>query len=423
MDEQPLIPPTAPTPEPHDHVEGPAATAPPPRRGRRLLAGVTATALVAGGGGLGVGYALARHQGGTREVASGTTRSQGSTAGRSGGSTYGNGFGNWQQQLPSQPEVPTIPSLPWSGGGSTQSEGQTSSTKASGAQLTGLVRIITTMKYAGGKAAGTGMVLTSDGEVVTNHHVVAGATQVKAKVMSTGRTYAAKVVGTDAKDDVAVLQLTGASGLSTVTPGTGPVSKGDAVTAVGDGDGTAGYLSAAKGDVLATGRTITTEDDGSAAGEKLTGLLEISSDVVGGYSGGATYDAAGHVVAMTTAASTGSTDIVGYAIPIAKVLRVADDLEHGVVKTRYDYTLPAFLGVGLANGTTVEGVYAGTPAAKAGIAAGDQITAIDGTRVSTLRALRAAVAAHSPGETISVTWTSAGGSHTARVTLIQGAVE
>ena len=428
MDEQPLTPPPAPIPD----AQAGSAPTPPRGRGRRLLAGVTATALVAGGGGLGIGYAVARNRDTSTNVAAGSTATQGSTGNGSGngsgstpgGSTSGgDGFGNWEQQLPSQPQLPHMPALPWSGGGSTQSEGQTSSTAATGSQLTGLVRIITTMKYAGGKAAGTGLVLTSNGEVVTNHHVVAGATTVKAKVMSTGRTYTARVVGTDAKDDIAVLQLAGASGLSTVTPDTATVSTGDAVTAVGDGNGTVDHLSAAKGEVMATGKTITTEDDGTAAGEKLSGLLEISSDVVSGYSGGATYDKDGQVIGMTTAASSGTSDIVGYAIPITKVLRVADDLENGVVKTRYDYTLPAFLGVALSNGTTVAGVYAGTPAARAGISAGDRITAIDGTRVSTLKALRSAVAAHSPGDSLSVSWTSPSGSHTATVTLIQGAVE
>jgi S1-C subfamily serine protease len=438
MVEQPITPPNTPTPGPgpdtRSYAERPQPpVAPPARRRHRLLASLTATAVVAAGGGLGVGYTLARHHGSTTDLASGSTQAQtqahgstgsGSSSGSAGGSSSnGDGFGNWQQQLPSQPQLPDMPALPYGGGGSTQSEGQTSSTKAAGSQLTGLVRIITTMKYAGGKAAGTGMVLTSDGEVVTNHHVVAGATRVKVKVMATGRTYTAKVVGTDAKDDVAVLQLAGATGLATVTPDTSSVSTGEAVTAVGDGNGTVSYLSAAKGDVLGTGKTITTEDDGTAAGEKLTGLIEISSDVVSGFSGGATYDQDGHVVGMTTAASTGSSDIVGYAIPITKVLRVANDLENGVVRARYDYTLPAFLGVGLANGTTVEGVYAGTPAAKAGIVAGDRITAIDGTSVSTLKALRAAVAAHSPGDSISVTWTSPTGSRTATVTLVQGAVE
>ena len=118
------------------------------------------------------------------------------------------------------------------------------------------------MKYDGGKAAGTGMVLTSDGEVVTNHHVVDGATSVKVKVMTTGKTYTARVVGTDAKDDVAVLQLVGASGLSTVTPDADGITVGDAVTAVGDANGTVDHLTAAGGTLLAKGQTITTQSEG-----------------------------------------------------------------------------------------------------------------------------------------------------------------
>ena len=113
--------------------------------------------------------------------------------------------------------------------------------QASGSQLTGLVRIVTTMKYDGAEAAGTGMVLTSDGEVVTNHHVVEGATSIKVTVMSTGETYTAQVVGTDATDDVAVLQLDGrlrARHRHHRQRRRHPT--GDAVTAVGDGNGTVG---------------------------------------------------------------------------------------------------------------------------------------------------------------------------------------
>jgi S1-C subfamily serine protease len=268
------------------------------------------------------------------------------------------------------------------------------------------------------------MVLTSDGEVVTNHHVVAGATSVKVKVMSTGTTYTAKVVGTDTKDDVAVLQLVGASGLSTVTPDTDGISVGDAVTAVGDANGTVGYLSAATGSVVAENQTITTQSEANVAGQRLSGLLQISSDVISGDSGGATYDADGQVVGMTTAASSGSSEVVGYAVPIAKVLRIVDDLDSGVAKARYDYGYPAFLGIALGEtSTTVQGVFRSTPAAEAGIAAGDTVTAIDGTPVSTSTELRSAVSAHSPGESVSVTWTdAAGASHTRSLTLVEGPV-
>ncbi len=281
------------------------------------------------------------------------------------------------------------------------------------------------MKYAGAKAAGTGMILTSGGEVVTNHHVVEGSTSVTAKVMATGKTYTATVVGTDAKADVAVLQLKDASGLDTVTPDTDGASVGDRVTAVGDANGTAGYLSAASGTITAQDQSITTRSEATAEGERLSGLMKISSDVISGDSGGATYDADGEVVGMTTAASSGSADVVGYAVPIATVLSIVDDLDSGVAGASYDYTRPAFLGVGLGRtGTTVAGVYPGTPAASAGLVAGDRITAIGSTRVTTTAALQAAVAKRSPGDAVDVTWVDAqGASHSRSVTLVAGAVE
>ena len=127
---------------------------------------------------------------------------------------------------------------------------------------------------------------------------------------------------------------------------------------------------------------------------------------------------------MTTAASSGSSDVVGYAVPIATVLKVADDLDNGVSGARYEYGSPAFLGVGLGQtGTTVQGVYQGTPAAKAGIVAGDTVTAVDGTKVTSADQLHNLVAKHSPGDSVSVTWTTAtGASRTATVTLVQGPV-
>ena len=386
---------------------------------------MTATALVAGLGGVGAGYAVGHGFG--SGSSSQTTASSGSsnvTQQDQGGTVPIPGNGDWSWQDGSQGGL-TVPSQPYDpyGDGSQGSSGD-STAQASASQLTGLVRIVSTMKYDGGEAVGTGMVLTSDGEVVTNHHVVDGSTSVKVKVMSTGTTYTATVVGTDAKDDVAVLQLVGASGLDTVSTDKDGITVGDSVTAVGDANGASSF-SAATGRVLAKNQTITTQSEGSAQGQRLTGLLQISSDVISGDSGGATYDKDGEVVGMTTAASSGSADVVGYAVPIAKVLRVADDLEGGVTSSRYVYGSPAFLGIGLGDtSSTVQGVYPSTPAAGAGIAAGDTVTAIDGTQVSTSAALRTAVAAHSPGDRVSVTWADTNGtSHTATVTLVQGPVQ
>jgi S1-C subfamily serine protease len=425
-----------PDPQQHSNLPQPAARAPGPEpepapvrifRGRRVMATVTAAALVAGVGGVGAGYAIGHgfSNGTTGAAPSSSGQSNVSTGGSGGTATIpGNGGWSWSDGGPGDFTIPTDPySGPVTG---QQGQGASDTTsKASGSQLTGLVRISTALKYDGGKAAGTGMVLTSDGEVVTNHHVVAGATSIKVKVMTTGTTYTARVVGTDAKDDVAVLQLAGATGLSTVTPDTDGTAVGDEVTAVGDANGTVDHLSAATGTILAENQTITTQTEANATGERLADLLKISSDVISGDSGGATYDAQGEVVGMTTAASSGSRDVVGYAVPIAKVLQIAGDLESGVSGSRYDYGYPAFLGVGLGGtGATVQGVYSGTPAAQAGIVAGDRITAIGSTQVDTSTRLRRTIAALSPDDSTSVTWTDANGtSHTATLTLAQGPVQ
>ena len=408
---------------------GPDTPGPAPRshRVRRVALPALALALTLGAGG--VGYALGRPDGTTPTA---STPSQTLTGGQpqtapdqsqEGQAPDGQGFGSGvpQGQLPYAGDDPF--GSQGQGGTGSDTTGDTSGT-ASSDQVVGLVRIATTLEYDGAQAAGTGMVLTSDGEVVTNHHVVAGATSIEVTVMSTGTTYTADVVGTDATADVAVLQLEDASGLSTVQTDTSAVGVGDAVTAVGDGEGTVDHLSAATGQVLATDQQITTQSEGSAQGESLTGLIQISSDVVSGYSGGATYDADGEVVGMTTAASTGTDDVVGYAVPISTVLRIADDLEQGVQDAAYAYGRPAFLGIGLGEtGTTVQGAYAGTPAARAGIAEGDTITAVDGTAVSTGDRLRSLISAHDPGDSVEITWrTAAGATRTATVTLAEGPV-
>jgi S1-C subfamily serine protease len=387
--------------------------APARRRTPRLLAAGTALAVVAVA--TGAGFALGRLGDHSQQTA-------GPAAGYSGQAPNGQQFGEGTPFGGANPFGGT----PFSGpGGSGSPFDSTSNGKtASSNQLTGLVRVTATLKYEGGEAAGTGMILTSNGEVVTNHHVVEGATKVRVTVMSTGASYDATVVGTDAKDDVAVLQLQDASGLPTVTTDTDGISVGDAVTAVGDAGGATSRFTAATGKVTATNQHITTTSEPGHPGEKLRGLIEISSDVISGDSGGATYDSDGEVVGMTTAASSGSRDVVGYAIPIAKVTSIAGDLENGTQNTRYEYGSPAFLGLGLSgNGTRVVQVYPSTPAARAGVTAGDTITRIGTTRVRTETQLRNAVRTFSPGDSVRISWTDASGtSHVASVTLIAGPI-
>jgi S1-C subfamily serine protease len=280
---------------------------------------------------------------------------------------------------------------------------------ATSAQQVGVVDIDTVLQYQGAEAAGTGMILTSSGEVLTNNHVVEGATSIKVTVVSTGNTYTAKVVGTDPSDDVAVIQLQGASGLATAKIGnSSDVSVGDAVTAVGNAGGRGGTPSAASGTVTATGQTMTASDENGSNAETLTDMIETNANVVAGDSGGPLYDANNKIIGMDTAASSsggfgqgglgsggfpgglgsgdngsgglgsgdngsgglgssdngsgglgsgdgsadgsgsdGTSQTVAYAIPIDKALNIADQIESGHETSKIHIGYPAFLGVSL----------------------------------------------------------------------------
>lgn len=347
----------------------------------------------------------------------------------------------WPPRPWSDGERPTMPDLPdrqapggrpgpgsnddSSGTGTTSAQ---TATPASDAQQVGVVTIASSLGYQGGESAGTGMVLTTDGLVLTNHHVVESATSISVTVESTGQTYEATVVGYDAPADVALLQLTDASGLATVTlDDDGGAQVGDTVTAVGNAEGT-GDLVAASGAVTGTDETMTASTSSSGSSETLSGLLEFSAAVVGGDSGGPVLDDEGEVVGMTTAASVGGTATVAYAIDIVDAVAVVQQIEAGHEGDGVVLGYPAFLGIGLGTddgtGARVAGVLDGTPAATAGLAAGDVITAVDGTAVTGAEALTAALAGHEPGDTVTLTWASAatGASTQAAVTLTQGPV-
>jgi len=312
------------------------------------------------------------------------------------------------------------------GGGPTGSDTSSTTALATQDQQIGVVDIDTVLGYRNGEAAGTGMVLTSDGEILTNNHVIQGATKVTVTVVSTGRTYTASVVGTDPGDDVAVLQLDDASGLQVADFSDQDATIGEAVTAVGNAGGTGGTPSAVSGTVTALDQSITATDETGSNSEQLTGLIETDADVQAGDSGGPLYDtASGEIIGMDTAASTGG-QIDGYAIPIASALSIAEQITSGVDSATIHQGLPAFLGVSVSsatgtNGAAIAGVVSGGPADSAGLAAGDVITAVGRTAIGSADDLTGVLAGHDPGDTVSVTWTdSAGTTRTAPITLASG---
>ncbi|MCU1475153.1 MAG: hypothetical protein JWQ92_3221 [Amnibacterium sp.] len=350
-------------------------------------------------------------QSSTGSSGSSSSGSSGSS-GTSGGFGPGNGtFGGFGSQGGSS-----------SGSGST---GTGTGTTATAAQQVGVVTVVSTLGYESGEAAGTGIVLTANGEILTNNHVIDGSTSVRVTVESTGKTYTGSVVGTDATDDIAVLQLKGASGLSTAKLATSAAAVGDPVTAVGNAGGT-GTLSAASGSVTDLGQSITTQAEGASASESLTGLIETNADVVSGDSGGPLQNSSGQVVGIDTAASAGASAVTGFAIPIRTAVRVAGEITAGSTSSDITLGLPAFLGIGVSAAATVGGagvsqVIDGTPAASAGLAVGDVITAVNGRTVDSASTLTSLLHSYSPGDAVSVTYSdTSGSSHTVHVTLIAG---
>ncbi|WP_219814047.1 S1C family serine protease [Rathayibacter sp. AY1A2] len=325
-------------------------------------------------------------------------------------------------------------------GGSSAAEpatGATDAVAASTAQTAGVVTITSELTYQGARSAGTGMILTSDGMILTNNHVVEGATAISVTVESTGRSYTARVVGTDAMNDVAVLQLEDASGLTPASLDTDGVAVGDTVTAVGNAGGT-GDLVAATGTVTGLDQQITTRSESGISAETLTGLIQTDADIVSGDSGGPLVDSAGRVVGMDTAASSGTADITGFAIPISKALDIVATIEAGADTATVEIGYPAFLGVSLSSGTAsptsralattasgavIGGVVEGGPAAQAGLEAGDVVTAVDGVAVASADQLSASLAQREPGESVTISWTdSAGAARSAQVVLVEGPV-
>lgn len=287
----------------------------------------------------------------------------------------------------------------------------------------GVVVINTRLGYQGASAAGTGMVLTSSGRILTNNHVIAGATTIRVVVPAAKHAYTARVVGYDVKDDIAVLQLRGVSHLETVTIGSASALRlGARVTAVGNANGT-GRVVSAGGRVTGLNRTITVQSDGRGP-EQLSGLIETNAALRPGDSGGPLLNSAGRVVGVNTAASGNSpfTAAVndGYAIPIGKATTLAQQIVAGRASARVHIGATAFLGVRL-SGTEIVGVVPGGPAATAGLEPGDVISAVAGAAVSGPTGIQSVVLAHKPGQRVVVVYTDSNGfSHTTTVTLGSG---
>jgi S1-C subfamily serine protease len=369
---------------------------------------------------------------------------------------------------------------PGSGGSGTSSGEQAIVNKVQ----PGLVIIDTTLQYSSEQAAGTGMVITSGGLVLTNNHVIEGSTSIKATDMGNGQSYTAKVLGYDVTGDIALLQLQNASGLRTVPVGdSATVKTGDSVVAMGNAEGQNSIVPVT-GQVTALNQTITAGDQGGTiTSETLHGMIQTNANIVSGDSGGPLANSAGDVIGMDTAGNgegfSAQQSAAGFAISIDTALSVARQIEAGHASSAITIGYPPFMGIYIAKGSdsnpqdqaagqggngsggfggfggngfggfggtgsqgcytsgrdliapsTIAPVGSGTlilgticngPAAAAGMTAGSVITAVNGQAIGSPDSLTSVVSGYRPGDTISVTWVSPSGQRsTSNLTLTAG---
>jgi putative serine protease PepD len=261
----------------------------------------------------------------------------------------------------------------------------------------------------GGQATGSGFVIDKAGHIVTNQHVVAGATSVNVQ-FSDGAEVKARIVGTDPSTDIAVLDVDRpASKLTTLRfAPESSLQVGNPVVAIGSPFGLDGTLTA--GVISALGREIQ-----SPNGFTIENAVQTDAALNHGNSGGPLLDSQGRVVGVAAQirSDSGENVGIGYAVPGDTAQRVARALiQNGSVAH-------AYLGVSLPNdgAAKIEDVKGGTPAGKAGLQAGDEVTAVDGKAISTGDELREAIDAKQPGDKITLTIKRNGDERTVQVTL------
>ena len=306
----------------------------------------------------------------------------------------------------------------------------------------GLVDVVSTLGLQQAESAGTGLVLTPSGEVLTNNHVIKGATSIKVRDIGNGRTYPAKVVGYDQSRDIAVLQLQGASGLQTAALGDSSTAKvGDKVVALGNALGKGGTPAVAVGHIAGLNASIVASDEGAGTSERLTGLIHHNAPIQPGDSGGPLVSNTGKVIGIDTAASASTgfqfqtnTRTQAFAIPINGAVALAQQIEAGQASDTVHIGPTGLLGVGVmsagqaassgisaGSGAVVEQALPNTPAAGAGITSGDVIVAAGGRTVTSPAGLQAALERFHPGNSVNITWQDQSGqTHSATVVLANG---
>ena len=383
----------------------PAPVAGAPHVWRWIVVAFVVAAIAAGGSGVGVGWGLAH-----------ALRPSTATASPSASAPIA--------QVPSEPQAPIQPANPSTG---------TLNAQAIAAKVDPAVVDINTVTGLG-TAAGTGMILTSSGEVLTNNHVVEGSSSITVTIAGRSGTYSATVIAADPTSDVALLQIHGVSGLPTVTlASSAGVQVGDPVVAIGNALGAGGAPSVTQGTVTAIDQSITASEGGGKT-EQLTGLIQADATISPGDSGGPLVNSAAQVIGMITAGQAqgfrSQVSTTDYAVPSDEALRVVNLIRSGQASSEVIRTQLSYLGVqvrnltaaqaqqlGVSGGALVVGVPAGTPAERAGIPQDSAITAVNSTPITDSASLGPALHAYQPGQKVSITYVDQGGTHTVSVTL------
>jgi S1-C subfamily serine protease len=396
-------PPAAPAPAP-----GPA-----PASGmrKRVLAIVAAAALVLTSAGIGAGIAVAVHDG-----SKATPFSAGLV----------------------QPNTGTNPNGSANNGSPSSGSGSIDVAAIAAKVDPAIVNINTTL--ANGRAAGTGMLISSTGEILTNNHVIADATSIKVVIGGKGDSHDAKVVGYDVSHDVALLQITDSvKDLPTIVFGDpSKVKVSDPVVAIGNAGGVGGTPSATSGQVTALDQQVTASD-GQGNQETLEGMIQIDAPIQPGDSGGALINSDAKIIGMNTAAAGGgrfsfntpSGSNVGFAIPIDNAVHIVSQIRSGNETETVFIGDRGLLGVQIedissqpapvSSGALVVGVQNGSGADDQGIQSGDVITEANGKPVTDSASLRGALSRFHAGDSVDVVWVDTAGSrHEATVKLVPG---
>ncbi|AHH21850.1 putative serine protease [Nocardia nova SH22a] len=273
-----------------------------------------------------------------------------------------------------------------------------------------LVNINVSIRPSGMGAAGSGIVLSADGEILTSHHVVKGAEKISVGDLGNGSHYPATVLGYDSDEDIALLSLTGAGALPVARIGSSAgVQIGDQILAIGNAGGT-GSPTATPGAVTALDASIVARDTADLSRKALIGMIEVAAPVASGQSGGALVDRTGAVIGVVTAASgevaRSEGHASGYAVPIDRALNVVRQIRTGIPTDTVHIGPTATLGVltsdAQPSGARVDVAVYGMPAFAAGVNAGEVIVSVDGRQVTSAQTLKAALNVRRPDDVVNL---------------------